>query len=386
MLYRIFIFIAGMLCLSGIKAQNVCVIDARILKDTLRFTSQRIEKVYLTQVDEYDRLVPVDSALLQSGRFRFERMLPEGAPRLMYFITGFDNGQIPVFVEPGNVNILLRDGAYPGGARVTGTETNELYNAYKAISEKCTQAQNDSLRILSQRYGEKWMDEEEGMMERMRIGAAELIECNAERIRFLIAHNDSPLAPLMMEREIAYMLDKRYAEWLLKSLSPVLKDHPYYRSFGNMVRAQDLKVGGELPDITIPLIEGTKVNLNNYRGKYVLLDFWASWCAPCLKEIPNLIQIYDEAKAKNADFLIVSFSLDNKEKAWKDAIVAKGMDKPGWIHGSDLLGWGSPAARLMGVSAIPQTILIDPEGKAVSFSLRGEEMVRRIRQILSGGL
>ena len=85
-------------------------------------------------------------------------------------------------------------------------------------------------------------------------------------------------------------------------------------------------------------------------------------------------------------FALISFSVDDKEKAWKDAISSKNINKEHWVHASDLLAWGSPAARMLGVKAIPMIFLIDPEGRMISSSLRGEELVRRVRQIMSGDL
>ena len=377
--------ICALLTLSGIKAQT-CTIIGSIENDTLCHAPERIKKVYLTQMDEYERYTQVDSAKVKNGKFTFKYKLNPNEPVVLYFITGFDNGSIPLFVENGNINVQLKNAAYPVSAKISGTPNNDLYTAYKAISERCIKIQNDKIHEWEKQYGEIWLNSPEGTLERNRFGAGELIDCNAEKINFLLAHNDSPLAPLMMEREIYHLLDKVYAQQMLNALSPRLFNHPYYRSYSNAVRALDLRVGSEVPDITIPLTDGKIAHLSDYRGKYVLLDFWASWCGPCIKELPYLKQIYEETKESRDRFMIVSFSIETKEKAWKDAIKNKEIGLPEWVHGSDLLGWNSPAAQMMGVKAVPKMILIDPEGKAVSFTLRGEEMVRRIKQILSGDL
>ncbi len=383
-LFTIIIFLSTFI--GGMQAQNTCVIKGHILQNKLRFTNKLVKKVYLTKMDEYDRFIKVDSVSVKKGAFEFNRMLQKDEPTLLYFITGFDNGEVAFFMEPGIVRIEIKDAAFPGGGTVSGTATNQLYNEYKAIATRCTQEQTDSLAVLKKEHGEEWMDTAEGKESWNRIGAAALINCTAERIQFVLNHNDSPLSPLMMEREIYPTLGKRSTEIMLKALSPDLKNHPYYISFNNIVRSLDLKVGNELPDITIPLPDGTTTSLSKFRGKYVLLDFWASWCAPCMREIPYLLQVYNETKDKQDKFVMISFSLDNKEQAWQDAIKTKEIGKEGWIHGSDLLGWKSPVAQLMGVTEIPKTILVDPEGRAISFSLRGEEMVRRIKQIMNGDL
>ncbi len=273
---------------------------------------------------------------------------------------------------------------------MSGTKNNDLYTEYRNIHERCKQVQIDTLRAMENAKGkegvDQWLATDAGFNEWAQIGACALVKSTAERLKFLLDHNDSPLTPLMLEKEVYFTLHNEYAKKMLQALSPTLKNHPYYRSYSNVVRALELKVGGDLPDITIPLADGTKTTLEAFRGKYVLLDFWASWCGPCRKEIPNLVQLFDETADKRDKFVIISFSLDNKEKLWKDAIEKLGMNKEGWIHGSDLLAWSSPAAKMMGVTAIPKAILIDPEGKAISFTLRGQELVSRIKQILAGDL
>jgi thiol-disulfide isomerase/thioredoxin len=381
----LFTAIAFLLALSGAKAQQ-CTITGTIQNDSLCYTPQKVKMVYLTRMDEYERFANIDSAKVKNGKFTFKYKPAKDEPVMLHFITGFDNGSVSLFLEPGNINIEMPKAAYPSASRVSGTKNNNLYTAYKEITDRCVKVQVDSLRARKQRYGEEWVQSPEGLEANNRFGAAALIDCNAERIEFLIDHNDSPLAPLMMEREIYYMLDKVYAKQMLDALSPTLFDHPYYRSYSNTVRALDLRVGTEVPDITIPLLDGTTAHLSDYRGKYVLLDFWASWCGPCMKEMPFLKQLYEETKADRDRFMIVSFSIDTKDNAWRNAIKNKEIALPDWVHGSDLFGWNSPAARMMGVTAVPKTILIDPEGRAISFTLRGEEMVRRIKQILSGDL
>ncbi|MGI6242637.1 MAG: thioredoxin-like domain-containing protein [Prevotella sp.] len=367
-------------------AQSKCVINGTMDKDLLRYTKKEITKLYLNYLDEYDRLIPIDSTSVSNKSFKFEHTLKADDPVLMYFITGFDNGSIPVWVEPGEVKIHVRDAAFPTGSLATGTVTNELYNQYRSFERKATEEQNVVVNAMTKEHGEAYVDSEEGMNQRLQVGAAALLRCNAARIRFLIEHNDSPLAPLMLERELSYLYEKEFNEKLVASISPVLHNHPYYRSFSNTVKAIDISQGSDIPDITIPLVGGEVKHISDYQGKYVLLDFWASWCGPCLREMPKIKEVYEAGLAHQDKFVLISFSLDNKKQLWLDALKKHDMQKPGWVHGSDLFAWGSPAVKYLGIDAIPKTVLIDPEGKIISMSLRGDEMVKRVKQILSGDL
>lgn len=363
-------------------AQTTCTITGQIQRDSLRFAKQRIEKIYLSYTDEFDRFITQDSAIVKDGQFTINHKIKEGEPVMMCFLTGFDNGNIPIWIEPGNIQVLVPNAAFPAGARIKGGFTNDLYEEYKKIAQRCIDIQQDSINAFVSQYGREYMNTPEANTRLLRLGAAALLTCNAERIDFLLDHNDSPLAPLMFQKEIAYHFDANDSEKLLKALSPALHKHPYYRNFYNYIKAQNLKEGGELPDIKLPLDNGEVKYLSDFRGKYVVLDFWASWCGPCLKELPLIKQLYTDMKDKSDRFTLISVSLDNKEVAWRTAMKSHDMQHPGWVHASDLLGWGSPSAKLLGIEAIPKILLIDPEGRAISFNLRGEELIRKVKEVV----
>jgi peroxiredoxin len=131
------------------------------------------------------------------------------------------------------------------------------------------------------------------------------------------------------------------------------------------------------PEFSQPDINGQPVSLSSFRGKYVLLDFWASWCRPCREENPNVVAAYNQFKDKN--FTVFGVSLDENKEAWQKAIDKDGLT---WTHASDLQFWNNAAATLYGVQSIPANFLIDPQGNIIAQDLRGEELVKTLEKHL----
>ncbi len=138
-----------------------------------------------------------------------------------------------------------------------------------------------------------------------------------------------------------------------------------------------VKEGQIAPDFTLPDVEGKPFTLSSLRGKYVLLDFWASWCGPCREENPNVVATYKQFKDKN--FTVLGVSLDQEKKNWLSAIKEDGLV---WKQVSDLKFWNSEAAALYGVEAIPYNVLIDPAGKVIGTSLRGSDLSNKLSEVL----
>jgi peroxiredoxin len=137
-----------------------------------------------------------------------------------------------------------------------------------------------------------------------------------------------------------------------------------------------LMIGGVAPEINLAQPEGSNLALSSLRGKYVLIDFWASWCGPCRKENPNNVAMYNKYKDKG--FEIYGVSLDQDPLRWKKAIEADGLT---WKHVSDLKGWSSSAGQTYNIRSIPATVLIDPTGKIIAKGLRGEELEAKLAEI-----
>ncbi|MEO5892173.1 MAG: TlpA disulfide reductase family protein [Ferruginibacter sp.] len=145
---------------------------------------------------------------------------------------------------------------------------------------------------------------------------------------------------------------------------------------GLAVKAQP-KVGDMAPAISLPNAKDSMINLSSFKGKVVLIDFWASWCAPCRASNPSIVRLYNKYKAKG--FVVMGISLDTEKSAWLKAVA---HDKIKFIQVSDLKEWNSPAAEKYGVEQIPNSFLIDKTGKIVAIDLEGKELETKIIQLL----
>jgi thiol-disulfide isomerase/thioredoxin len=133
------------------------------------------------------------------------------------------------------------------------------------------------------------------------------------------------------------------------------------------------------PDFTQADVNGVPVKLSSFRGKYVLIDFWASWCGPCRQENPNVVRVYNKYKEKN--FTIIGVSLD-KQSGRADWLAAIKNDGLNWTQVSDLKFWSNQAAALYYVSSIPANFLVDPNGKIVAKNLRGDDLESKLKEVL----
>ena len=167
---------------------------------------------------------------------------------------------------------------------------------------------------------------------------------------------------------------------LYKDLSDQIKKTDLGKELGTKLSSTTkTSIGAVAPDFTQNDTKGKPVKLSDFRGKYVLIDFWASWCAPCRQENPNVVKAYAQFKGKNFEILGISLDNPNARTAWINAIE---KDKLTWTQVSDLQGWKNQVARLYGVESIPQNFLIDPKGVIVAKNLRGENLIRTLSNIL----
>lgn len=189
---------------------------------------------------------------------------------------------------------------------------------------------------------------------------------------------DSPAAAFYLYRYFTYQLPLEDLKATRAKISPSLSDNPYVKDLDGIIKQlENVEIGKVAPEFSLPDTAGVDVSLSDFRGKYVLLDFWASWCPPCRKENPNVVSAYQQYKDKN--FTVLGISLDKDKAKWLKAIQDDNLT---WTHVSDLKYWDSEIPALYGVRGIPANVLLDPNGVIIAKNIKEEALHDKLKEVL----
>ncbi|WP_316750097.1 TlpA disulfide reductase family protein [Pedobacter gandavensis] len=290
-------------------------------------------KVYLQKFDN-KMFKTLDSAEVKNGKFKFSKSLK--LPELYGLTVDKEESPLYVFLEKGEVKVALDPENYYRNSVVTGSVSNDLFTDYKK---------------------EKGVKIEE----------------------FIQKNPKSLVAAYVLYRDFSYRLSPEEISQNLQLLDPALQNTPYVAVLKDLVNVlNSVSIGKKAPDFEGNTPEGKTIKLSDHFGKYLLLDFWASWCGPCRRENPNLVKVYQKYHDKGFDIFAVS--LDKSKEAWLKGIKD---DNLSWTHVSDLTFWNSAGAKLYGVRAIPANVLIDPNGVIIARNLSGEALDKKLEELLA---
>ena len=375
------LFTLLLLCVAfwGTAQERKFVIRGEMSSPVLCYSKEMVKEVRLEQLVDGQPVVVATSPVVDN-KFVLEGFAPETLE--LFNITGFDNGSIQVFIEEGEIKVGPFDAAYPVSANVGGTPNNDIYQAYLDLNGQCVQESKVRMKAAQAAIPEGLKGDPVAEMEYTSpTFYVNNIHFKVAFTDFIYQHLDSPVALYIIKYAIVPMYTPDVVQTFLDAVPEALRRQPIYKELVNDVRAANLKVGSVAPDISGRTPEGEAYSLSDFRGKYVFIDFWASWCAPCRREIPYLKEAL--AYSENSDNLVVlSYSIDNKHADWVKCIEKNQLVHKNWMHISTLKGWGSEGIKLFSVKGVPFTALIDPEGRVVEFGLRGEEMVKRLKAIV----
>jgi peroxiredoxin len=348
------------------------------------------EKIYFLHFGASERYV--DSISITDGSFSFkgktkisyepEENYTESQARLFldHSGTGIDFEKmnshvyydfVTVYLEAGTTDVHIIDSARKGvvtppRANAGHYTLDSIYTAYFKKSMECfAQAKKLQLKgaefISYQDNGRQiFTDEQE-----------------RDLWQFIKWHPGSPVSLYILKHNKDYYPDYDKIAPYFNLLNDTLKNTDFGKQYAKMLdRLQLTRLGAQAPEFTMNEVDGKGRSLSSFKGKYVLIDFWASWCGPCRRENPNVLKAYSQYKNKN--FTVLGISLDQKKDNWVKAI---NDDQLNWTQLSDLAFWQNAAAQLYSVKAIPQNFLVDPDGKIIGKNLFGKGLTERLATI-----
>ena len=313
----------------------------------------------------------LDSAKVQEGKFTFTGKADE--PKMASIFLQDRRGGFTFYVENAEININGNIDSL-AGVKISGAPTQEAFDQFKAAMQPFNE-QEDS---LYQQYQAANMAKDAAAVAAIEAKHDQLSEQKETVTKNFIEQHPKSFVSLNLLNGLVYSTE--YAD--LNKLYTGLDTAIQHSTSGQKINAQLEKmkataIGQPAIDFTANDVNGNPVSLSSFKGKYVLVDFWASWCGPCRQENPNVVKAFNKYKDKN--FTILGVSLDEDATKWKEAIE---HDKLAWTQVSDLKGWKAEPAAKYGVRAIPANFLIDQDGKIIGHNLRGQALEDKLAEIL----
>ncbi len=371
---------AGLLLAAQSNAQQFTI------KGDASKAGETIEWVYLTYAVNGER--KMDSVLVKDGQYNFSGQLQGGATMSSL------RAKYPAGSESSKRRLMQRDFAtvflQPGDITVTNVDSfsnvtvkgSKAHDEYVKLSEQ-TKSFGDRRRELYTAYTEanKAGKKEEAAKLDAQMDA--LYEEMNEKVygSYVKANPQSPVAFYAFQQFAGYDIKPEKVEPVFNQLSKEVRESKPGKEWKERIEiAKKTGVGHFAMDFTQNDTLGNPVKLSSFKGKYLLVDFWASWCGPCRVENPNVVEAFNKYKAKGFHVLGISLDQPNAKEKWIKAIHD---DKLAWTHVSDLQYWKNAVAVQYGIQAIPQNLLIDPQGKIIAKNLRGEDLQKKLAELFN---
>jgi peroxiredoxin/uncharacterized protein YcnI len=297
--------------------------------------------------------VPEKQTTITANKFEIKGKMDQPAFKILLFNDA--QPDIPIFLDNSIVTVKGDRNSPAENFVITGspshTQFAELAAAIKPYERVFASEDSDSANVAN---------------------AAKVTE------DFAIKYPNSYITPLAIIRYYQATQNGQRAEQLYNALPASLKGTEFSLYLNQILQEGKINaIGTTVADFSQADTTGKQISISSFRGKYVLIDFWASWCRPCRAENPNVVEAYNKFKDKN--FTILSVSLDKSKDSWIDAIK---MDNLTWTHVSDLQGWANAVSSSFHIQSIPQNILIDPNGKIIAKNLRGSALDMKLAALL----
>ncbi len=327
-------------------------------------------KVYLMK--EIDKKpTAIDSVDLDNGIATFKGQIDN--PELFYVKINQQRTLLRLFMENASIEVTMVSDSVDK-AKVIGSKTHDIY---KPFAEKIAEldAEQRSLYADYQALKEAGNTDE---MKKIEDQVSEIYEKQQAFTKsFVDANTESVVGLYIIRWYLIYEIDYLGLSEMLSKVSPNVKKSTIYNVLNERLELlEKTQIGKPAIDFSMEDANGNPVALSSFKGKYLLVDFWASWCGPCRRANPYVVELYN--KYNKLGFEILGVSLDNNKETWLEAIKADNLT---WAHVSDLKGWQNFAGQLYGVNSIPHTVLIDNNGIIIGNRLSHEDLESKLKEI-----
>ncbi len=315
-----------------------------------------------------------DSVRIKQQQFTYTGKVSAPSQFFMWVRTSKGMQQIDLFVEDTLINMQVNKDTMINTV-ITGSPVEDQFIEYKKalkpIMDKTMQLYGayDDARSAGNKPA---MDSIEKLMDNVDKEKQDMVKGFVEK------NPSSIIGAWAVSTTFLYEPDLKLLEEFYGKFSPSVQQCKYAKTIKKEIDVEEkLQPGMVAPEFTQNDTTGKPVALSSFRGKYLLVDFWASWCHPCRNENPNVVAAYKKYKDKN--FTILSVSFDKNKANWEKAINDDGLM---WTQVCDLKAWENEAGQLYGIKAIPSNYLLGPDGKILAHNLRGEELVKKLAEVL----
>ncbi len=334
-------------------------------------------KLYLAELGD-TQFVSRDTATVnEKGEFTFTGSVPEAG---LYQVKANDQNQVLLVLQNGARVRLTGDAQKLSDTyTVQGSPDSEYLQRVSRSVLQSQRASQAAMPRLEQRYNQAAQAGRSDSMAAIQRQAEALQTQGQAEVRQLVRQNPGSVVSAFVVSGVLNPEENfGLADTVATQLKKTMPDSRYTKSL--VARLEPMRataVGSVAPEINLAAPDGKPVTLTSLRGKYVLIDFWASWCGPCRRENPNVVKAYNKYKGKGFEIYGVSFDQDRGK--WLNAIKSDGLT---WTHVSDLKGWESAAGQSYSIKSIPASILLDPQGRIIGKNLRGEALEAKLASVM----
>jgi thiol-disulfide isomerase/thioredoxin len=357
--------LAGLFSLSGITVAQMFTIEGKI-------DGAKSGKAELQLRESGKYVTKYSTGIGQDGSLAFKGKVLEPD---MYLLKLQDvRGGIQLFLDNSTI-VITGSSDNLSAAEINGSSTHDVYKNYTALMKAGSEKMRPVYEAYNKADEEKNEAEKKKLDTRLETARAEQL---ATQMNFIRENARSPVAAYLLN-SIAYNVeDPAQMEQAINAFPSGLAGYKYVKSLKDTYEKMKVTaVGVVAPDFVQNDPEGKPVKLSDFRGKYLLVDFWASWCGPCRAENPNVVKAYNKYKGKG--FTILGVSLDRERDPWLKAILD---DKLTWTHVSDVRYWDNEVAKQYGIRAIPANVLLDKNGRIVGKNLRGDKLEQALAKLV----